>query len=169
MKRIPKSRYNYCLLLGLLWLLSGCGFQLRGTYGFKVNSVYVESQSADRTAAEVRRILIDQGVTVPPTAQAAQVVLRISNEITEKRVLSVSAVSGKIQEVELNLRVETEAHKPDGKVLQPQQLISLLRDYSFDETAVLAMGAEEEALRNDMFRESVEQVLRRLRAVSPNG
>ena len=58
-----------------------------------------------------------------------------------------------------------EVHQPDGTVLIEQQPLNLLRDYSFDETAVLAREAEEEVLREEMFHDLIAQIMRRLQTI----
>jgi len=55
-----------------------------------------------------------------------------------------------------------EVRRPDDTVLLEKRRLSILRDYRFDETAVLAAGVESEMLRQEMFREIVAQVMRRL-------
>ncbi|EDN70165.1 lipoprotein [Beggiatoa sp. PS] len=143
-------------------LLSGCGFHLRGAAGFDFSLVHIKSTSANQVALEVGHRLMDEGVKVVPTASAAQIVLHLDNETADNRVLTVSSFSGKLEEIELNVRVNMEVHKPDGTVLLEKQRLSLLRDYSFDETAMLAMWTEAEVLRKEMFQDVVAQILRRL-------
>jgi LPS-assembly lipoprotein len=159
--------FYFSLITGLLVnLVSGCGFHLRGAVGdLHIQKVHIQSESAERIANEVKRILTEEGVQVVPTTKAAQVVVYLRNEAVDGRVLSVSSVSGKQEEIELNYRVEMEVRKPDDTVLLEKQTISLLRDYRFDETAVLAAGAEQETLRDDMFRDIVEQIIRRLQVL----
>ena len=152
------------LITGLLFI-SSCGFHLRGAAGYNLSLVYIQSESADRVANEVKRRLTEGGVQVVPTTSAAQAVVYLRHETIDRRVLTVSSVSGKQEEFELNYRVELEVRKPDDTVLLEKQTLSLLRDYLFDETAVLAMGAEEEVLREDMFRDIVAQIMRRLQVL----
>ncbi len=148
------------ILVGSL-LLSGCGFQLRGALATHLSKVSVQSEAADSIANEVKRLLMEEGVQIVPVTKEAQVILYLRHEVFGRRVLSVSAVSGKMQETELHYRVEMEVQKPDNTVLD-QQIMNLSRDYTFDETAVLAMGEEEQMLREEMFRDLTTQILRRL-------
>lgn len=157
----------YRVTFGLLviGLISGCGFHLRGSADYDFSFVHIQSESADRVANEVKRRLTDQGVQVVPTASGAQAVVYLRNEVADRRVLTVSSVSGKQEEFELNYRVELEVRQPNQTVLMEKQTLSLLRDYLFDETAVLAMGSEEEVLREDMYSDIVAQVMRRLQVL----
>lgn len=146
-------------------LLNGCGFHLRGAAGFDFSLIHIKSESADQVALEVKHRLMDEGVEVVPTASAAQVVLHLRHQIADHRVLTVSSFSGKLEEIELNVRVDMEVLQSDGTVLLEKQRLSLLRDYSFDETAMLAMSTEAEVLRKEMFKDVVAQILRRLQVL----
>jgi len=146
----------------LIVYLSGCGFHLRGDADFYFSLLHIQSESADKIAKELKRRLQDKGVVMVPNANLAQAVVYLRNENVDRRVLTISSTSGRLEEFEINYHVEMEVRKPDDTVLIEKQVFSLLRDHLFDETAVLAMGTEEEVLRQDMFRDTVEQIIRRL-------
>lgn len=148
-----------------LLLTTSCGFHLRGAGGFQIERLYIDAISANNTAAEIKRIVEEEGLTIAEKPEQAQIVVHLSNETIDRRVLSISAISGKLEEVELNLSVELEITQPNGEKIQALQKVSLIRDYSFDETAVLAVAAEEEILIAEMFREIVAQIIRRLQTV----
>jgi len=46
-----------------------------------------------------------------------------------------------------------------------KRAIHLVRDYSFDNTAMLAMDTEEQTLRDDLFQDMAMQIMRMLRVV----
>lgn len=160
-----KSIMLVAVLAGGILVFSGCGFHLRGSSGFDFTFVHIKSESANKITQGVGLRMIEEGVQIVPTANAAQAVLYLRNEAIDRRVLTVSSISGQQVEYELNYRVEMEVQKPDGTVLLEKQQLSLLRDYIFDETAVLAMWAEDEMLREDMFRDIVAQIIRRLQVL----
>jgi LPS-assembly lipoprotein len=153
------------ILVGSL-LLNGCGFQLRGALATHLSKVYIQSEAADGITNEVKRLLTEDGVQIVPAMKEAQILLYLRHEVLDRRVLSVSAVSGKMQEMELHYRVEMEVRKPDNNTVLDQQVLNLSRDYTFDETAVLAMGEEEQLLREEMFHDLTAQILRRLQRLS---
>ncbi|MBE9562551.1 MAG: hypothetical protein IMF12_06785 [Proteobacteria bacterium] len=153
------------LILILILIFNGCGFHLRGAADFDISFVYVKSNSSNKIADEIRRLLTEQGVKVVANPNAAQAIVYLSNETIDRRVLTVSSVSGKQEEFELNYRVVIEVRKPDDTILLAKQNISLLRDYMFDEKAVLAMWSEDEILRKEMFRDVVSQIMRRLQTL----
>ncbi len=145
----------------VLWTLlnASCGYELRGDWEGQSLSMYLQSEGADQIAEQVKRILSEEGV-VFVSPQEARLILHLRDENMDRQLLSVSAVSGKLEELELTYRVEIEIEGVDEKTLLPKRVIRLSRDYSFDETAVLAMGHEEEVLRQDLLQEMVSQVRR---------
>lgn len=147
----------------LMFNLSSCGFQLRGSSGFHLKSIYVSSESADKIANEIKQLLREEQVTLAATAQEAQVVLQLQNEILDRRTVTVSTGRERIEEIELNYRVTVELQKPDTMPLTRKRVISLVRDYSFDNTAMLAMDTEEQTLRDDLFQDMTMQIIRLLR------
>lgn len=153
------------LILILFLFLNGCGFHLRGAADFNMSFVYIKSDSAARISAEVQRLLTEQGIQIVSNPNAAQAIVYLTDEIIDRRVLTVSSVSGKQEEFELNYRVAMEVRKPNDNVLLKKQHISLLRDYMFDEQAVLAMSSEDEMLREEMFRDLVAQIMRKLQSL----
>lgn len=152
-------------LLLLIVTLTSCGFQLRGTGKFDFESIYIQSEAATRVTDEVKHLLNEQNIKVTAEANEAQVLLYLRHEGIRHRMLSVSAISGKLEEVEINLFVDMEVTRADGSPLLENITLKLLRDYSFDETAVLAVGAEQEIIQKEMFRDVVAQVMRRLQTV----
>lgn len=162
------ASYQLSVVIIVLLFFSGCGFHLRGAgadFHLNLQRVYIQSESAESVATEVKRLLIEEGVQIVPITKEAQAVVYLRNETVDKRVLSVSSISGKQEELEINYSLEMEVRKPDESILLKKQYISLSRDYRFDETAVLAAEAEEEKLREDMFRDIVGQVMRRLQII----
>jgi LPS-assembly lipoprotein len=159
------------LFIIILLFLNSCGFHLRGSGDLKwhFQSVYIQSEAADRIASELKSRLTEQKLQVLPTSEGAQVVVYLSNETVDRRVLSVSSVSGKQEEIELNYRVELKITKADDTVLLGKHTISLLRDYRFDPEAVLAAGGEEDVLGEDMFNQIVMQIIRQLQRIKIEG
>ena len=153
------------LLTTGLSFLTACGFHLRGTETFHFTSAQIQSEGADRLAQELERLLVEREIKIVPTANEAQVIIFLSQEKLDKRVLTVSAVSGKLAEIELTFQVQLAVQQPDGTILLEPQPLTLWRDYSFDETAVLAREAEEELLHQEMFQDLIAQILRRLQTI----
>lgn len=147
-------------------LLSGCGFHLRG--GVDLPAAYqrmaIEGVSPySALGLDLKRTLQGNGIDVVEPADA-QVILKLSQVNYQRRLLSVSAVSGKTAEYELHYSVNLSLHDRQGKVLLSEQPLQQLRDYVYDQNNVLGTDNEEVQLRKDMERDLVGQILRRLQA-----
>jgi LPS-assembly lipoprotein len=151
------------LLLAAVTMLSGCGFHLRGEsfQGSKLGHVFVQSVDPLVTD-ELNLFMEDAGATIVKTRAQADVVLTVSNEHFDKRVLTVDPNTGQQSEFEIDYHVDFSATRRDGKDLLPRATIELQRDYVFDPNAVLGMSREESVLQEEMRRDAVQQMLGRL-------
>ena len=83
------------------------------------------------------------------------------------RLLVVAqTAANQIREFELRLRFRFRLRTLAGKELIPDTEILQQRDISFNESAVLAKEAEEALLYRDMQSDVVQQIMRRLAAVT---
>jgi LPS-assembly lipoprotein len=145
--------------------LTSCGFQLRGSSGLALKSVYVKSEAADRISNEIKQLLTEEQVALAANEKDAQVVLQLQHETFDRRTVTVTAGRERIEEIELNYQVEVELQQADATPLIKKRAIHLVRDYSFDNTAMLAMDTEEQTLRDDLFQDMAMQIMRMLRVV----
>ena len=147
--------------------LGGCGFKLRGAQTFAFQRIAVMPRPGGPLAAELRRNLAAsvKVLAANEAPEAAQVVLDLLQEQREKTVVGVNA-SGQVREFQLRIRVRFRLRTPQGQELIPETQLLQQRDISFNESAVLAKEAEEGLLYRDMQSDLVQQLLRRLAAVS---
>lgn len=152
-------------------LVTGCGFQLRGVTELpallKTTYLAAEPAPADFVDA-LRSALRESGATLVEQPVPTGAVLKILNVSDERRVLSVNAVTGKVQEYELHYSVRFALADGGGKTLIEPQLVNLTRDFRFSETEVLGKSEEEAQLKREMRRELVQQLLRRIIAQTKN-
>lgn len=158
---------RHSLILLFLASLCACGFELRGSNlePLKQSSLYVNSSGANMLAREIKEQLQFAEVPIARTAKDADYILDISNEQVERKVLSVSGETGKVEEYEILYRAFFSVRGPDGKTLVKLEPIMAQRDYVFVDDAVLGKSDEENKLHEEMRRQSAAGVLRRLRAV----
>jgi LPS-assembly lipoprotein len=150
-------------LLALALPLAGCGFQLRGTQRIPYRSIYI--QTPDRESAIVRRLeqtLKDYQITLGASAGEAEAVLVLSQERKNRTILALSG-GGRVREYRLNYAINYSLSDRDGKVVYPDSMIQLTRDFTYDDNLYLAKNAEEAFLYRDLEGDAVEQILRRLR------
>lgn len=155
--------------LGLILLLAGCGFHLRGSGMDDVAltdmpMIYLQSGNPrSGMLEELQRRGKLHGANFTQESSAAELALNITSENFDRRVLSVGT-TGKVGEYELHYAVTYTVLDKEG-VEKLANRISLVRDYRFDETRVLGKEAEEKQLRQDMVRDAAQQIMRQLRAL----
>lgn len=152
--------------IALVMLLAGCGWHLRGMskVGLEYHSIYVDSQGAPGAAAALQAQLRNSGINVTSDPHAADAVIVVSNEGYDRRVLSVDTTTGKAREYEVGYQVTASAHSAEGKTILKPDTVTLSRDYSFDEAAVLGAQQQEQTVKNELRRDAAGQILRRLEA-----
>ena len=149
--------------------LSGCGFALRKAPNFAFTTLFSSLGESSPLGVELRRSLQStrkvEVISDPRRINEAQVVLDVLGDQREKVVLSTNA-SGQVREFQLRLRFRFRLRTLAGKELIPETEILQQRDISFNESAVLAKEAEEALLYRDMQSDVVQQIMRRLAAVT---
>lgn len=149
--------------------LSGCGFALRKAPNFAFTTLYSGLAETSPLGVELRRSLESTRkvhvITDARQINEAQVILDVLADQREKVVLSLNA-SGQVREFQLRMRFRFRLRTLAGKELIPNTEILQERDISFNESAVLAKEAEEGLLYRDMQSDIVQQIMRRLAAVS---
>lgn len=167
--RCRRAAFGSVLAAGVLLGLSGCGFHLRGALGgdrlpARMSVTYLRSGNPHGPfAVDLRRALQANGVRMTDDRTRAGAVLSIVQDSFGRRVLSVGA-SGRAQEYELIYTVRVELSDRAGKVLYRLPPIRRTRDFLFDEAAVLGMEREQQILYEDMRKDIVQDVIRRLAA-----
>lgn len=160
------SSQSFTLLLATL-LLSACGFHLRGQAGMPFNTLYLDTvNSKTPFISELRRSLEASKVKLAPNAAQADVVLKVVFENSNKQILTLSG-SGRVTEFRLIYSVSLRAYDHKQQDWIPAEEMALRRDYSYDDTKVLAKEAEETLLYQSMHSEMVQQIMRRLSHAKP--
>jgi len=153
------------LPIALLACLGGCGLHLRGSSPeaeeFNAFRINVDQARAPGVWAELRDILDNSGTKLAKNPKQADYLIRLAGERISRDVLSVSPRTGKVEEFQLTYLVLLTVQRVGGDTLLDAVPITLQRDYTFDQDAVLGNFSEEETLRDEMTREAAEQVVRR--------
>jgi LPS-assembly lipoprotein len=170
-KRFQASAY---VLAGLLAVtLTGCGFYLKGDRPLpaEMSEVYLDYRAASYEAIQprleesLRTNLQRRGARVvsSATAPGRLTVYRLEEKT---RVLSVGS-DGNAIEYEIEATVEFD-YSVDGRLRVPRETLTVLREYSYDETRVLAKEAERRQLQKEMQEELADLVLLRVDAQLAN-
>ncbi len=148
-------------------LVSGCGFQLRRLDGIPFASLYLDAPPGSAVAQRIRTMLISSKTTrLTATPDQAEATLSMGPEERSKTILSLSG-AGRVTEYRLGLQLTYSIVSRDGRVLGEPETIDLSRDLTYDDTQLLAKGAEEQLLYRDMEDSATQRILRRLRNLTP--
>jgi LPS-assembly lipoprotein len=104
-------------------------------------------------------------LTAAAQRAGADVILDLRSEQREKVVAGLNA-AGQVREFVLRLRLRFRLITPAGRELIPETELLLQREIGFAETAALAKEEEEVLLYRDMRSDMVQQLMRRLAAVT---
>ena len=156
--------------------VSGCGFHPRGsiTRLTDLGSIYLDATRNLSIAESVREALVDAAFTLAPNRDEAGILLRLTGEEQNERVVSVNS-TGRVSELELShavsmLIVETMDGEPTSESQsQAFNRVEVNREYTYDETGVLGKENEARILRAEMEDELVRQiVLRTIARLAPS-
>jgi LPS-assembly lipoprotein len=147
--------------------LSACGFYLKGQrpLPLELSQVYIDYQPKYEVVqtpleSEIREQLTRRGAKVIDDPATATSKLSITKLNETRRVQSVGQ-TGKAIEYLLVTTVDFEFRV--GKTLRvPSQSLTVQRDYSFDETQILAKEAERERRQQEMQEELASLILLRV-------
>lgn len=161
------SKFGISILLLFLALLSACGFHLRGEAQLppQMARTYVQGLGQyNDLGRDIRRLLEGSGVEVVETPDTASAILKVIENRTARRVLSVRA-SGKVSEYELVHRFVFSLKATDGTTLIEPQELELNREYLYDRNDPLSSGGEETAIWEEMRRDIAQLVMLRLQTL----
>jgi LPS-assembly lipoprotein len=167
MKMPMRATLPIALMLSLL--LAACGFHLRGQSAFALPFQKLYVKSANEYAPfiiELKNALQTNSVQITDTPNQAQLTLQIVSEVADKQILSLSG-AGQVLQYTLQYRISLRAYDQKQQEWIAPQEIKLRRDYSYDNSKVLAMMQEEAQLYQNMRSDAVQQVLRRLNHAHP--
>lgn len=154
------------MLLLLATGVSACGFHLRGPVevpaALKETRIMGIAEFAP-LGLQLKKVLTSSGSKVLPATAKTTSAITISNELYNRRVLSVDA-QGRVAEYELIYSFYFQVSDQADAVLVPNQKIELTRDFRFDPNNVLAKDAEEAQIRADLIDFAVRQLIRRISA-----
>lgn len=155
------------LFIVATFVLSACGFQLRGSYALPFDTLYIALPATTELYAVIKRNIEASTQThIVADEKKAQAILTISGDVPVKNILSLSS-TGRVQEFQLVRTVSFRLHDPANHDLLPPGQIVIRRVISFNDTQVLSKESEEALLWRDIQNDLVQQLLRRLAAAKP--
>ena len=146
-------------------IVSACGFQLRGTATLPAELQTMALTSTDGNSdilRELRRSLIASDVTLLDSPQANAYVLVLGAESSSERVLSVNS-NARAGEYELSVSVPFQLRNGSAILMGPETL-TIEKVYLADPNSAVAKAEERELMEEEMRRELVNLILRRLQS-----
>ena len=161
------SLFRFTLAGILVSALFACGFQLRGAIHLPYKSLYVAVPAASTLGMELRRqIRANQPDLLVKDEKKAEAVLRQISFTREREIATLNA-DGQVREYQLRLVYSFRLENPAGAPLTQASEIVLLREITYDDNQVLSKAQEEDFLWQDMEKDLVQQILRRLATQTP--
>jgi LPS-assembly lipoprotein len=154
-----------CILGLTLLTLAACGFQLRGqtTVSEELKTLYIQGVNTrqDVFGVELKRALMRNGIEVLDEYREGAALFTVLENRFDRHVLSVGS-DAKVREYELEAQVIFQVTDDNGELIGTRQRVEARRDYQFDRSQILAMDEQERVLRQDLNKQMVQSVLRRL-------
>jgi LPS-assembly lipoprotein len=151
-------------LIGLLLLLSACGYHLRGQMEISEEMKKIAMQSASSNlVSAMKQLLRGSGAQLVSNPSDGGVTIKVLDEQMQRRVLSLDS-TGRANEFELSYRLDYQLLDAKGKNLseKPRHL-ELYRSYFNDQIDILAKNNEESVIREEIYRQAAKRILSQAR------
>jgi LPS-assembly lipoprotein len=149
-----------------LALLGACGLHLQGRDAApaRFRTVYIETENRQSDFVQaLTRSLLANGAAVSRDLEQSEAVIRIISDSVAEQVLTVSARNIPTA-YELTYTVKFAVAQGTTVLLEPQE-VSQTRDFTFDESILLAKNREQAILVDAMANDLAAIVMRRLAAL----
>ncbi len=152
-------------IVSLAFIVSACGFHLRGKVELSksLSNLYIESTDP-ALQAKVEDVLRFSGSTPVSDKSASSAVLQLS-DINYDRIVRTVDSRGKITGYTLRYRSKFEVFDKAGESVLKSAPILLTRDFAYDSQQVLLKEDEELFLREDMEKDTAQQIVRQLGSI----
>jgi LPS-assembly lipoprotein len=148
-------------------LAAGCGFQLRRYDGLPFASLYIDAPAGSLVAQRLHSMLAsDKTTKLAATAAEAEAVLKITHEERVKSILTLTG-GGRVSEYRMTLNLSYFVIGKGGSVLAEPETLELNRAMTYDDSLLLAKGAEEQLLYRDMDDNAAIRIVRRMQTIKP--
>lgn len=158
-----KLRKQQIFILVVLFLLTACGFKLRGQISaLPFKSMYVNAPDGHTIGLEMERMIKTSSTTKLAASPAeADATLDIISAVNDRAILSLSG-GGRVRDFNLMYRVIYRVLDKRGVEIVPNTEITLTRILPFLDAQIVAKEAEERLLVKDMQSDALQQIVWRL-------
>ena len=151
-------------LLTCAFLVSACGYHLRGAYEIPKGMKSILLQGGTPAfRQQLNEALKSSSGQLAKSADKADVILKIYEDRIERRVVSLSE-RGRSNQFELDGRLEYALFDKNNEVILEKEPIAMRREYFNDQQDIIAKDNEESVIRNEMYQQAVRTILNRGRS-----
>ncbi|PIT56170.1 LPS-assembly lipoprotein LptE [Snodgrassella alvi] len=148
------------LVLAVVFVLTSCGFHLKGTSAFDAPMPYHSWKIDGGSMQRALEVVLRRQPDVIVDTEKPDVVVKVISA-TQDSSTSAADLSGGASEYLLTLNVRVQAYRHDQPLGNPIQVtVNRYMDYSDHE--VLAKEDEQRMIWRDMRTDAAEQIVRRL-------
>jgi LPS-assembly lipoprotein len=161
---LSPDRLPIYLTILLCLVLTGCGFQLKGTDVSSIGTIAIKgSSSAPATVSALREALENRGIEIGGTNSSGYV-LDILDERSSRRTVATTAVIDAAN-YELSIELDISVSR-NGELLIGEAVLIAERVYAVDSVNLSGSFEEQAILIAEMRTELAQKVIRRLEAIS---
>ncbi|KLT72102.1 lipoprotein [Neisseria arctica] len=151
---------NKILMLAVAFMLSACGFHLKGHIGMPSTLPYQTWYVDGGALQQVLETALHRADGKPVAAPDAQAEIRIVNVDMRKDIYTITQAAA-INEYLLALRVVAEVSRNGEKLGEPIEVV-IQRPMEYADSEVLGKQEEEATIWAEMRTDAAEQIIRRL-------
>ncbi|OQW81322.1 MAG: hypothetical protein BVN30_11600 [Proteobacteria bacterium ST_bin16] len=161
-----KLSKQHILILVILFLLTACGFKLRGQISsLPFKTLYISAPDGNTIGMNLERAIGTSSTTkVVANVEEAEATLEVISATHERIILSLSG-GGRVRDLNLLYRVKYRLYDKQNVEIVPNTEIALTRVLPFLDAQILAKEAEERLLQKDMEADAIQQMLWRLSTI----
>lgn len=159
-----RTHMRYFLLLAVLCLQS-CGFALRGNADLAFHKLYIQGGNLSFKRDLVRSLKAND-VYIVTKPEEAEVHLELMSEAFQQNILSISS-GGTVNEYQLVYTVNYRIRSANAPLWGTTETLQNKRDFTFDNTQLLAKQYEQERLQDNMREDIVRNIMRHLVLFKP--
>ncbi len=159
---------SFVLVVSAGLILTGCGFHLRdsGQFSTTLKQVYVSGNDAyGAFVRELKTALSSAGAIVEVNAENVPYSIFVLTERSSRRVASTTSQIT-VSEYELRMQVEFQVSDDSGETIIGPTLVAVERSYALDQTNLIGSYEEEDLLKEEMRRDVIGQIIRRVEALA---
>ena len=147
-----------------MWLLTSCGYHLRGAVALppQMHRVYVQNASPQLVMMLDRLLQAASGHLVGTPAEAG-IILKVTEENLRRQGLSLGP-TGRATEFQLYYLLSFELlDSASQNIVLPTKTFELTRSYYNDQTQIIAKAGEEQIILDELYMQAARSLIDRMR------